>query len=295
MNKGTATVETLDSKRTDLMLVDPRNIVVEEGFNERSEDNYGDIEGLAKNIVANGVIDAIFGFKVRNEDRFVMTEGHRRLRATLLALKHHAEGKPGFEDISKIERIPMRPSSSNIKERLYIMANTGSGNKVPLTDMEKSRLYNRVLEVELESGAKRGEAVKAIIARLGISQATFYNTLGLNDLPEQIKSRIIANEISGSTVTSIVRELKDPEQQVKAVELAVANAKAAVAGTNKKAKATVKNVKGSKNKTPMGRIAELVEKLETDKVSNSRANALKALMKALDEKQSLHKLYALFV
>ena len=75
----------LQTQRTDLMLVDPANIIVEEGFNHRSENNYGNIEELALNIVANGVLDPPIGFKVRGEDKYIMTEGHRRLRAIKLA------------------------------------------------------------------------------------------------------------------------------------------------------------------------------------------------------------------
>lgn len=79
-----------------------------------------------------------------------------------------------------------------------------------------------------------------------------------------------------------------------AVDAAIANAAKASEVSGKKVKATAKDVKGLKSKTPMARIQEVVDKLNANKVNNVRANALKALLKAIDEKQSSHKLYELF-
>jgi ParB family chromosome partitioning protein len=140
METKTQNTDVLVTKRTDIMLVDPRNITVEEGFNVRKD--MGDLEGLAHSVVTDGVIVPIEGYKVRSEDRYVLTDGHRRLAAVKLALKFHAEGKAGFEDVSKIQLIRLIPSSANIKDRLYIMAITGEKKK-DLTDLEKAEMYAR--------------------------------------------------------------------------------------------------------------------------------------------------------
>lgn len=212
----------------------------------------------------------------------------------MLAIENHDKGVKGFEDISLIERVPVLPASANLKERLYIMAITGETKKV-LTDMEKVEMYEALLEMGKEEGKKRSETIREICANLGISQAAVYNTLKISELSDSIKDKIASNIISATTVVAIVRELKDPVQQEKAVEAAIANAAKLSETSGKKVKATAKDVKGLKAKTPMARIQEVVDKLEANKVNNTRANALKALLKGIDEKHSLNKLYELFV
>lgn len=284
----------LHTTETDLKQVDHRNITVETDFNKRGLTNYGDIEGLARNIVANGVMEALIGYKVRNEDRFVLTEGHRRLKAITLAFKYNAEGKVGFEDISKIERVPLRTASADKKERLIIMATTGFG-KVPLTEMEKAELYSELIEMDVKSGVKRGEAIKALVIRLGISQATVYNLLKLTELPDEIKEAIVKNQISGSTVVTIVREVKDVEEQKRLVNAAIESANTSTETEGKKAKATAKNVAGLKAKSPMQRLKEVAAKLEAQGTQNVRSKVLLELVEALEKKRSLSKIVELFI
>jgi len=280
--------ETLTTKRTDLFLVDPRNCTIEAGFNVRKE--YGDIKGLAKSVVQLGVVEPIVGYKVRNEDRYVMTDGHRRLTAVLLAFELHAQGVAGFEDISKIERIPMRSASADPKERLYIMAVTGEKKKA-LTDLEKAEMYARLIEFGKAEGKARGEVIEDIKQRLGVSQATVYNILKLNTLPEEIKAAIAKNEISGSTVVTIVREIKDEAEQIKAVNHAIVAAQNITGGK----KATAAHVTGLKAKTAMQRLREVSEKLDNREVSNSRTKFLSELLEALENKRSVNKIIELFL
>lgn len=284
--------ETLNTKRTDLMLVDPRNLTVEAGFNVRKD--MGDIKGLAKSIVELGVVEPVIGYKVRNEDAYVMTDGHRRLAAVLLAFQLHAQGAVGFEDISKIERIPMRSASADPKERLYIMAVTGEKKKA-LTELEKAEMYARLIEYGKAEGKKRGEVIDDIKQRLGVSQATVYNILKLNALPEEIKDAISRNEISGSTVVTIVREIKDETEQIKAVSEAIVHAKALAEKEGGKTKATASNVKGLKAKTAMQKLKEVVDKLDNKEVSNSRTKLLGELVDALENKRSVNKILDLFL
>lgn len=283
--------ETLKTQRTDLQQVDPRNLVVEQDFNVRKD--YGDLVGLAHSVVKMGVIEPLVGYKILKQDRFVMTDGHRRLAAVMLAIQFHQEGKPGFEDISKIERIPLRSASSDIKERLYIMAITGERKK-PLTDIEKAEMYNRLIELGKKEGKKRGEIIDDIVQRLGVSQATVYNTLSIVNLPEPIKAAIANNLISGGTVVSIVREVKDEAEQVRLVNEAIESAKS-VEKDGKKGKATAAHVKGLKAKSPMQRLKEVAEKLESKEVKNSRTKLLTELLEALDERRSVNKILELFI
>lgn len=297
MEKTTDThVHTLKTTVTDLPQVDPRNIIVEEGFNERTEDNYGDIPGLALNIVQNGVLEPLIGFKKRLSEQYVVTEGHRRLRAVNYALAAHAKGTKGFEDISKIERIPIRTGSSNIVDRLYTMATTGFG-KQPLTELEKAGVYTKLIDLSIAKGMKRGEAIKELVKRLGVSQATVYNTLQLATLPEEIKKAIHEKAISGSTVTTIIRDIKDPAEQIKVVTEAIESAKADAEKDGKATakKATAKNVKNMKAKTPIAKLEALKEKLEASSINNTRTKAFIEVMEMVKNGASVHKMFELFL
>lgn len=279
---------------TDLQNVDHRNIIAEEGFNKRGEDNYGDIEGLARSVVEFGVIEALIGYKKRGEDKFILTEGHRRLKAIQLAFKYHAEGKAGFENIDKILRVPFRVASANLKDRLMIMAITGKG-KQPLTDMEKAALYSELIGVLQTEGMKRTEAIKELGHNLGVSQATVYNVLSLNELPDAIKEEIVAGKISGTTVVAITRDIKDEAQQVAAVKEAIADAEQVASTTGKAVKkATASNVKGLKAKSPMQKLTEVADRLEKNEVSNVRSKAFIEMVTILAEGGSVNKIYDLF-
>ncbi len=293
MNATESETKTLKTERTDLPMVDPFNLVIEEGFNERGEDNYGDMEWLTRNIVANGVIDAFIGFKIRGVEKYIITEGHRRYRAVQMAHQYHLEGKPGFEDLSKILRVPFRPASADKKERLYIMANTGNG-KVPLKDLEKAKLYADLLQLEIDGGVKKGEATKNVIARLGISQSSFYGTLSLNDVDNDVKDFIRSGQISGGTVVQIVREVKDNEKVKDIVLEAIYNAEETKTKSGKPKKATAANVKGLAKKTPIARLKELASTFEKQGHSNSRTKLLESLIEGIENGDSIEQLTTLF-
>jgi hypothetical protein len=295
MSKIEANTEpVLATKRTDLQHVDYRNIIVEEGFNKRTKENYGDMEGLARDVVANGVLDSLLGHKVRGEDKFIMTEGHRRLLAVEMAHKYHAAGVAGFEDISKIALIPMRMVSDKLKDRLYIMATTGT-RKVPLTDMEKAELYAEVIRVNEAEGMKRGDAIKELVARLGVSQATVYSVLKLNEVHPDIKDFIKSGQISGGTVVTIIKEVKDVEKQKELVLEAIYAAEDKAKATGSKAKATAANVAGLKSKSAILRLKEITERLTEAGATNVRAKALFELVEALEKKTPTSKIVSLFL
>lgn len=282
-------METVATKRTDLMLVDPRNLEVEAGFNVRKD--YGDIRGLALSIVSLGVQEPLIGFKVRGEDKFVVTDGHRRERAIKFALEKHAAGDPHFADISKITNVPVRIASADPIERLFTMAVTGEKKK-NLTELERADMYSRLIDSIMDTkGVKRGDAIDEVIVKVGISKPTLYNILSLNKLPEEIKEAIANNEISGSTVVTIVREVKDEDEQKRLVKEAIASAKA----TGSKKKATASNVKGLTSKSPMQRLKELSAKLQEKEVTNTRATALIELVEMLEDKKSINKMLELFL
>ncbi len=282
----------LTTKRTDLQQVDPRNLVVEKDFNVRKD--FGDIVALAHSVVEMGIIEPLVGFKVRNEDKFTITDGHRRLAAVLLAVQYNKEGKKGFEDISKISRVPLISGSSNAKERLYIMAITG-GAKKSLTDLEKAEMFSRLIECGKLEGKKKTEVIAEIVSRAGVSQASVYNSLTLNALDPDIKAFVESGQISGGTVVTIIKEVKDVEKQKELVLEAIYNAEEKTKTNGKKVKATASNVKGLKQQSTIQRLKEVEAKLLEDKVNTMKSRILFELIDSLEKKLSVKKLLEIFI
>lgn len=82
-------MEVNATKRTDLFLIDPRNIVVMEGFNVRRD---FDLEELKEQIKANGVLNpvTVIPYKEDGVEKYKLVDGERRYRATMLAISEGA-------------------------------------------------------------------------------------------------------------------------------------------------------------------------------------------------------------
>lgn len=256
--------EIKDTKKTDLLLVDPRNIIVEEGFNVRKD--YGDIEGLMQSIIENGLLEPLSASKVRGEDKFILTDGHRRMTAILKAIeKGH--------DIPFVKVIT---ASGNIEDRLFNMVITGAGKKA-LTVLEEGEAYKRLVAYSY--------VPKDIAKKVGKSIATIHNLLTLADAPKVVKNAIERDEISGSTVVQIIREVKNPDELVRVIEEAVVEAKKG--GTHKKA--TTKHL--DKLKSPLQKLKETLVLLDGVAKDSPIKNLelLESLVIALEDKKSTAK------
>ena len=79
-------METNATKRTDIFLIDPRNIVVMDNFNVRRD---FDLNELKEQIKAKGVLNPItvIPFKDENgKELYKLVDGERRYRATMEAI-----------------------------------------------------------------------------------------------------------------------------------------------------------------------------------------------------------------
>ncbi len=227
MSETATEMETLKTKKTDLMLIDPRNIVIEDEFNVRSD--YGNIDELAKSIVEVGQLEPIMVAKQRGTDQYILTDGHRRMKAILKAI----------ENGNSIQYVKAIVTSGNMEDRIFAMVITGIGKK-PLNNLEEGEAYKRLKAY--------GYEVKDIAAKVGKSLPHIYNMLKLADVPQQVKKHIIKGDISGNTVVSLLKDVKTADDLLKAVEEAVLNSEIeheedAKAGkkTAKKKKATARH------------------------------------------------------
>jgi len=238
-------------------------IVVENGFNVRKD--MGDIDALAQSIAEIGQQNPIIATKVRGEEKFLLTAGHRRLAAIKLANEKYG---------ANITHVNVMGASGDDKTRVLTMLLDGDGSK-KLTASEMLTGFNRLKE---EYGMKPQEIGKAV----GLSQAQVYNILAVSKAPEAIQKMVESGDISVALVNEIQRTTKDTDEQVKLAEEAVANAKADTPDGKKK-KATSSNAKTSKVSAD---VAKLEAAIALADPTSAKAATLKAIVNKLKAKAS---------
>ncbi len=198
----------LVTKRSDVLHVDPRTIIVEDGFNVRVD--YGDIAALSVSIAENGVRVPLRGYK--KSDGYVLTDGHRRYKAIMLLVEQGTE-----------IRVPLLTEKNpSMEQRIIDMYICNDGKK--LTPLEEADIVTRLQNLGMTS--------KEVATKLGCTEAHICNMRAISDLPTKLKNRIKGNEISSTLVLSVVRGNKELtiEQITNKVEQILDKAK----GTGKK-------------------------------------------------------------
>jgi|688.fasta_scaffold348395_2 ParB family chromosome partitioning protein len=258
--------EILKTKKTDLLLIDPKNIVVEENFNVRSD--YGDIDGLSKSIIEVGQLEPISVSKIRGTEQYVLTDGHRRMKAILKAIED------GFE----IQYVKAIVATGNLEDRIFAMVITGIGKK-PLNNLEEGEAYKRLKNY--------GYDVKNIASKVGKSIPHIYNMLKLADMPMRVKNYIINDEISGSTVVNLMKEVKTDDELIGLVENAVLNVEIETEEKEKSGKKISKKKATSRHAgilSPFKKLKKAVEIAKEKEYAN--AEFLETILKKLEAKES---------
>lgn len=199
------------TKRTDIYQIDPRNIVVVEGFNARK--NF-DLDELKEQIRKVGVLNPItvipFKDKETGAEKYRLVDGERRYRAVMALL---AEG----EDIKRIKAMYL-PKGTKEEDLLIqqLLKNTGK----QFSEIEMAKLFNRFKE---QWGYTQTE-----IADKFCKKASFVSRcMALLDLPAEIIEMMERGEISADTARQIANRHKDDvDAQVEDAEKAVKTAKA---------------------------------------------------------------------
>lgn len=199
------------TKRTDIYQIDPRNIVVVEGFNARK--NF-DLDELKEQIRKVGVLNPItvipFKDKETGTEKYRLVDGERRYRAVMALL---AEG----EDIKRIKAMYL-PKGTKEEDLLIqqLLKNTGK----QFSEIEMAKLFNRFKE---QWGYTQTE-----IADKFCKKASFVSRcMALLDLPAEIIEMMERGEISADSARQIANRHKDDvDAQVEDAEKAVNTAKA---------------------------------------------------------------------
>ena len=199
------------TKRTDIYQIDPRNIVVVEGFNARK--NF-DLDELKEQIRKVGVLNPItvipFKDKETGAEKYRLVDGERRYRAVMALL---AEG----EDIKRIKAMYL-PKGTKEEDLLIQQLLKKTGKQI--SEIEKAKLFNRFKE---QWGYTQTE-----IADKFCKKASFVSRcMALLELPAEFIEMMERGEISADTARQIANRHKDDvDAQVEDAEKAVNTAKA---------------------------------------------------------------------
>lgn len=242
--KATSSVKPAEMKTThrlqrgkETFVVPLSDVVVEEGFNKRTDESYADIEGLANSIETVGQLYPV-GVCQNGEGKWVLTYGHRRYAALLLLSK-----RTGKEQTIRITR-----SSKDKVGRLIeqYTENVHQGTN----DYDKALIIGGLLN--------EGMKQKEIAEKLAIPQPLVSRLTKLLNTPEDVQEAMRNKEISPGTVSRMLASIKEGGE---ALSEEVGKAKAA-ARAEGKSKATDRHTTAAGTRTPQTIMKQLVKKFQ---------------------------------
>lgn len=193
-------METNKTTKKDIYQIDPRNIVVQEGFNSRVD--FGDIDELASQIREQGVLNPITVIPFTTEDgaeKYRLVDGERRYRATMKLIES------GFE----IPRIPalFQPKSTSKEDMLIqqLMRNEGK----PFSEYEYGIAFQKF--------QKFGYSNADIAKKLGVKQWKIDCFLAHLNRDEKVQELMKDGRITGVDVRHIYQAAKNEQTAVKEI------------------------------------------------------------------------------
>lgn len=201
----------------DLYSLDPRLITEKPGFNVRveNEELTAHIEQLATSIAEIGVQQPLTVYM--DGDNAIITDGHCRLAATMLAISRGAD----------IKSVPVRVEErySNEADRTLSLLSRNSGK--PLTVLEQSSVVKRLLAF--------GWSESDVRKKTGYSTTHIKNLIELSAAPTVIQYMVGKGQVSATQAVKTVK--KDGDKAAEKLQSAVKTA----AATGKK-KASAKHI-----------------------------------------------------
>lgn len=259
-------------QKSDFFKVALAAIIVEAGFNVRTDlgEDDGSLDALAKSIAKLGQQVPIIATKVRGEEKFLLTAGHRRMAAIEIANKKYG---------ANITQVNVMGAKGDEQTRVLTMLLDGEGSK-KLTASEMAAGFARLKDM--------GMKPKEIGEQVGVSQAQVYNILAVAKAPKVIQEFVEKGLMSVALVNEIQRTTKDADEQVKLAQEAIDDANAEVEVPTgevapKKKKATSANAKTSKVSAD---VAKLEAAIELADPASAKVAILKAIVNKLKSKAS---------
>lgn len=193
-----AKFENNETKRKDIFAIDPRNIVVQEGFNSRV--NFCE-EDLMPSIKEKGVLNPVTVIRIEDEngnEKYRLVDGERRFRACMKLIN------TGQANIYRIPAIILPQNTSEIEMlSQQIIRNTG----------KKFNWYE--LGIACKKFLAYGLERKEIAKEIGCDSAMVTIYLEVLDYPKELRELISKEEISGSEARCrVLRAYKDKDGKI---------------------------------------------------------------------------------
>ena len=175
-------METNKTTKTDIYNIDPRNIIVVDGFNSRVD--FGNIDELAAQIKEQGMLNPISVIPVKDDngnEKYRLVDGERRYRAVMKLIKDGT-------DISRIKAIFLSKSTSE-EDMLaqQMLRNEGK----PFTEYELGILCSKLRD-------KCGKSTAEIAKMLGKNQGVISYALADLEYDPRIQEMLKKGYIAGT-------------------------------------------------------------------------------------------------
>lgn len=186
--------------KTDIYKIDPRAIVVEAGFNSRSD--FGDIEELASQIKEQGVLNPITVIPFKDEngtEKYRLVDGERRYRATMFLIQHGTD----------VARVPALFASKNLSQAELLTQQLLRNEGKPFTEYEYGVAFDKFKKLGFENAE--------IAEKLGIKQWKVDCCLAHLNRDERVQELMKNGSITGVDVRHIYQAAKNDEKAVKQI------------------------------------------------------------------------------
>lgn len=183
--------------KTDIYKIDPRAIVVEEGFNSRCD--FGDIEELAEQIKEQGVLNPITVTPFKDEngnERYRLVDGERRYRAILFNIERGIE----------ILRVPALFAARNLSEEDKLMQQIMRNQGKNFNEYEYGVAFKKFADMGLSNAE--------IAEKLGIKRWKVDCFLAHLNRDERVQELMKKGAIMGPDVRRIYQAAKNEEKAV---------------------------------------------------------------------------------
>lgn len=259
----------------EIFLIPVSQIEADESNNFRDTCNYGDIEGLAESIKNSEQRRPILVKKVAGEDRYIVKDGFRRMRAIRLLAERG-------EDFPFVKAIMV---SKNYNEEDGIFEQIIGNDGKPLSQLEEGRVYKALVG--------RGYTETKIAEKTGKKASHIRTCIEIAALPMSMQNQISSGTITGNTALEIFKSVDENEgKAVQVLNQSIAEKKEKTGDA--KVKVKPKDVATIQTKSPLVLMREALDILETDKASKSKIALLSNLIDAIKSKVNAADIAALF-
>jgi ParB family chromosome partitioning protein len=250
-------------KSSDLWKAPVSSLRIVDGFNVRDEDDayHETVEYLCNSIIENGYMDdkplAGYVSEENGEHIVIVTDGHRRYKAVLLAISRG----------HTIENLPVvtKPRGTSMEDLTIALVTSNSGEK--LRPFEVAKVCKRLIGY--------GMTEADIAKRLMLTRAYVLDLLNLLAAPAEIREMVSGGKISATEATKTIKKHgKDAAEVI-----------ATAAKESKDGRVTAKTIKKSVNAIPatVKRAAEYLNRPENSNMKHPTVIALLACVTGISE------------